>query len=319
MDSPLLEQVRQRALEAGLSERTASTYAQVVRRFVLFHRKQHPTTLGAADVLAFLTSLAVQGHVAASTYNIARSALLFLYTTVLLQPLDPALPLPRAKQQLPLPQVLSREAVQLVLAQLEGVPWLVAALLYGSGLRLGEAVRLRVGDVKLDATSIDVRDQAGATARTTVLPQRMWPQLEAQLARVQRLHARDVAAGWGAVPWPLSSPARADQLSSALAHQYVFPAAQRTPDRHTGVIRRHHISPDVIQRAVRAAVRTAGVGVPANCQTLRHSFALHLLEAGYDVRQVQTLLGHASVSSTLVYARLMSRTDAPRSPLDDKA
>lgn len=313
----LLDALRDRARRLGLALRTEDAYAGWVRRFVLANGKRHPREVGAREVEAFLTGLATRDRVAASTQNQALSALLFLYREVLGQELPWMENIRRAKKPERLPTVLSREEVGALLSEMSGVTWLMAALLYGAGLRLMECVRLRVQDVDFVRREITVRHGKGGKDRRTMLPAMVADALQAQLEEAGRVHERDLAAGFGAVWLPHALERKYPNAARERAWQYVFPASVRSVDARSGVVRRHHLDETVLQRAVKRAVRRAGIVKPATCHTLRHSFATHLLESGYDIRTVQELLGHADVSTTQIYTHVLNRGGhGVASPLD---
>jgi integron integrase len=272
--------------------------------------------MGAPEVTAFLTSLAVDGHVSASTQNQALSALLFLYREVLEHDLPWLEDVVRAKRPRRLPVVLTREEVGAVLDALEGIPRLVALLLYGSGLRLLEGLRLRVKDVDFGSNQITVRSGKGDKDRVTLLPAAARERLEQHLVEVRKQHARDVAAGAGWVALPAALARKYPAAGREWGWHWVFPATRWYVDRETGQ-RRRHLHESVLQRAVHRAVRRAGIAKPASCHTFRHSFATHLLEDGYDIRTVQELLGHSDLSTTMIYTHVLNRGPAAvRSPLD---
>jgi len=313
----LLDQVRGKIRLKHYSIRTEQAYVDWIRRFILFFGKRHPRDLGAAEVEQFLTHLAVEGNVAASTQSQAKSALLFLYREVL----DNELPwldnVERAKVPKRLPVVLTREEVMAVLTRLEGTHWLVASLLYGTGLRIMEALRLRVKDVEFSRKEILVRDGKGFKDRVTMLPVALAAPLAEHLKRVKALHEQDLAAGRGAVYLPYALERKYPGAARDWAWQYVFPSAGLSEDPRTGIVRRHHLQDQAVQRAMRQAVRDAGVDKPATPHTLRHSFATHLLEGGYDIRTVQELLGHADVSTTMIYTHVLNKGGrGVTSPLD---
>ncbi len=273
--------------------------------------------MGEREVEAFLTDLAVRGRVAASTQNQALSALLFLYREVLGIDLPWMDGIRRAKRPERLPTVLAREEVSALLGELSGVCWLQASLLYGTGLRLMECLRLRVKDVDFARREILVRRGKGGKDRRTMLPASLEAPLRAQLSEAKRLHERDVALGLGAVWLPDALARKYPNAQRDWAWQYVFPASQRSIDPHSGIERRHHLDESVLQRAVKGAVRRAGLGKPATCHTLRHSFATHLLESGYDIRTIQELLGHSDVSTTMIYTHVLNKGGrGVLSPLD---
>lgn len=313
----LLHSLRANLRLRHFSPRTEEAYVAWVRRYVRYHGLRHPRDLGAAGVRAFLTHLAVERRVAPSTQGQALAALLFLYGEVLGRPLTGLGPLPRARSPARLPVVLSPGEVARVLAALDGVPWLVAMLLYGSGLRLLECLTLRVKDVDLERGELRVRRGKGARDRVTVLPEAVRAPLAAHLERVRGLHERDLAEGAGYVALPDALDRKYPGAARSWPWQWVFPARRRHLDRATGRTRRHHLHETVVQRAMAEAVRRSGIGKRASCHTLRHCFATHLLEAGYDIRTVQELLGHRDVSTTMVYAHVLNRGGlAVRSPAD---
>jgi integron integrase len=300
-----------------MSTRTEEAYVGWARRFILANGKRHPRTMGAREVEAFLTHLANAGHVAVSTQNQALSALLFLYREVLQIELPWMENIQRAKRPRRLPVVLSREEVAALLAEMEGVTWLMASLLYGSGMRLMECLRLRVQDVDFVRREITVRRGKGGKDRRTMLPALVIDALQGQLAEARRVHERDLAAGFGAVWLPDALARKYTHAAREWAWQYVFPAGSRSIDPRTGVTHRHHVDESVLQRAVKLAVRRARIDKPATCHTLRHSFATHLIESGYDIRTVQELLGHKDVSTTQIYTHVLNRGGhGVQSPLD---
>ena len=313
----LLDQVRDAIRLRHLSLRTEAAYLGWIRRFILFHHKRHPKDMGAEEVRAFLSHLAVHAQVAASTQNVALNALLFLYRYVLHQPWPELGPIAHAKRPRRLPTVLTQEEVTVVLARLHGTSWLMASLLYGAGLCLMECLRLRVKDLEFAAQQIVVRDAQGAPDRLTLLPQTLVAPLQRHLITVQALHDEDVAEGYGDVDLPYALARTYPNARQAWVWHYVFPAAKRTRDPHSGVERRHHVSATVLQKAVKEAMQRADIAKHGTCQTLRHSFATHLLEHGYDVRTVQALLGHKDVKTTMVYRHVLQRgSQGVRSPLD---
>ena len=303
----LLDRVRERIRLKHYSLRTEQAYCDWIKRFVVFHGKRHPSGLGAPDVEAFLTALAVQGRVAASTQNQAKSALLFLYKEVLGVELPWLDNVERAKAPARLPVVLTREEVARVLARLHGVHRLVGSPLYGTGLRIMEAMRLRVKDVDFSRGEILVRDGKGGKDRVTMLPVRLVAPLRDQLLHERELHRVDLDEGFGAVWLPFALDRKYPSAAREWGWQYVFPADARSVDPRDGVERRHHLSDQAFQRAMKSAVRGAGIAKPATPHTLRHSFATHLLESGYDIRTVQELLGHADVSTTMIYTHVLAR------------
>ena len=313
----LLDVMRARMRRLGLSQRTEEAYVGWVRRFIRAHDLRHPRTMGAREVEAFLTLLATRDRVSASTQNQALAALLFLYREVLEQQLPWMDDIRRAKRPERLPTVLSRDEVQALLAQMSGVTWLLAGLLYGAGLRLMECLRLRVQDIDFVRREITVRHGKGGKDRRTMLPAMVTDALHSQLAEARRLHERDLAAGFGTVWLPDALARKYLGAAREWVWQYAFPASARSIDPRSGVERRHHLDETVLQRAVKLAVRRSGITKPATCHTLRHSFATHLIEAGSDIRTVQELLGHKDVSTTMIYTHVLNRgAGGVRSPLD---
>jgi len=298
------------------SPRTEEAYVSWVRRFVVFHGRRHPREMGVSELRAFLTHLAESGA-SASTQNQASSAVLFLYDAVLGCPLPGVEGLVRPRRPVRLPVVLSRNEVAAVLGELRGVVWLMASLLYGSGLRLSECAELRVKDLHLERGELVVRDGKGSKDRVTMLPEALRDPLRLHLAAVKSQHDRDLAAGRGAVALPGNLRAKYPTAAFEWGWQWLFPATRFYVDRATGERRRHHLHESVLQRAVKAAARAAGIPRPVSCHSLRHSFATHLLEAGYDIRTIQELLGHRDVSTTMIYTHVLNRGGpGVRSPLD---
>jgi integron integrase len=313
----LLERLRSALRARHYSLRTEQSYVAWVKRFILFHGKRHPDDMGEPEINAFLSSLATDGRVAASTQNQALSALLFLYRHVLEKPFPEMPSLVRARRPARLPVVLTRDEVRRVLAGLGGEPRLVATLLYGSGLRLMEALRLRVKDLDLSRNEILVRDGKGQKDRVTMLPAALKPDLAAHLKRVRGLHDAALAAGGGDVHLPDAIRIKYPGAAKSWPWQYVFPAGRESTDPRGGEIRRHHLPESAVQRAVKKAVAAAGIAKLASCHTLRHSFATHLLESGYDIRTIQELLGHRDVATTMIYTHVLnSGGRGVKSPLD---
>jgi integron integrase len=312
----LLDQVRQAIRVKHYSIRTEDTYVGWIKRFIFFHGKKHPAQLGTPEVEAFLTHLAVEGKVAASTQNQALNALLFLYREVLEQPLA-EIDAIRAKKPVKLPVVLSKEEVQRLLNAMEGTHQLMARLLYGTGMRLMEGIRLRVKDVDFGLNHILIRDGKGMKDRVTVLPGSLKEPLRDHLARVKLLHDSDLKDGFGCVCLPFALARKYPNAPREWGWQYCFPSKSISTDPRSGEMRRHHVAENGLQKAVKQAVRLARLTKPASCHTLRHSFATHLLEAGYDIRTVQELLGHKDVSTTQIYTHVLSKPGiGVRSPLD---
>jgi integron integrase len=303
----LLDQVRAELRVRHYSPRTEEAYVAWVRRFVRFHGLQHPATLGPEAVSAFLTHLASDEGVASSTQNQALAALIFLYTHVLGRPGKTFEAFVRAKRPQRVPVVLSVAEVVRVLDELEGVPRLMSSVLYGSGLRLMECARLRVKDVDLDRYEIVVRDGKGAKDRVTPVPRRLEGPLREHLDKVTQQHSDDRAAGGGWVELPPTVGRKFSASGRDWAWQWVFPATRTYRHPETGQVRRHHFHETALQRALRDAGRAAGLAKRVTCHALRHSFATHLLEAGYDIRTIQELLGHRSVATTMVYTHVLNR------------
>jgi len=316
----LLDQVRDAIRVKHYSLRTEQAYVSWIKRYILFHNKRHPKEMGSAEIEAFLTHLAVDQNVAASTQNQALSALLFLYREVLKKDLDPySIDAVRAKRPKRLPTVMTREEVRAVIAALSGMHQLMAQLLYGSGLRLVECLRLRVKDLDFAYRQITVRNGKGEVDRVTMLPQSLVVPLQQHLQRVKMIHQRDLDNGYGAVYLPYALERKYPNANREWCWQYVFPAHRLSKDPRSGLIRRHHLGESGPQRAVRKAVRLAGIDKPVSYHTFRHSFATHLLENGYDIRTVQELLGQKDVRTTMIYTHVLNRgAMAVRSPLDSQ-
>ncbi|MBI5936895.1 MAG: integron integrase [Betaproteobacteria bacterium] len=303
----LLDQVRGRIRFLHYSLRTEQAYLDWIKRFIRHFGKRHPREMGAVEVEAFLTHLAVAGNVAASTQNQAKAALLFLYREVLEVELPWLDGIESAKRPARLPVVLTASEVGALLDRLDGVHALIGRLLYGTGMRLMECLRLRVKDVVFPRREILVRDGKGLKDRVTVLPDSLAPALLEQLQRARELHARDLAAGHGEVYLPFALDRKYPQAGREWMWQYVFPTGQLSVDPRSDMVRRHHVHDQAVQRAIRAAAIAAGIDKPASPHTLRHSFATHLLEGGYDIRTVQELLGHSDVKTTMIYTHVLNR------------
>ena len=313
----LLEQVHEAVRQLHYSRRTEEAYVHWIKRFIFWSGRRHPATLGEAEVTAFLSHLAVERNVAASTQNQALAALLFLYKQVLGRDLGWFDDLVRAKRPVRVPVVLSRGEVNALLAQLRGTPWLMVSLLYGAGLRLMECLRLRVKDVDFAYRQILVRDGKGAKDRVTMLPETAVQPLHAQLGEAKRLHEIDLREGFGEAHLPYALARKYPRAGFEWGWQYVFPATRRSADPDDDVIRRHHLDESVPARALKEARRDAGIAKPVSAHTLRHSFATHLLESGHDIRTVQELLGHSDVSTTMIYTHVLNKGGrGVRSPLD---
>ena len=313
----LLDLVRQEIRTRHYSIRTEAAYVHWIKQFILFHNKRHPAEMGEREVSAFLSHLAVKRHIAAATQNQALSAILFLYNHVLQQPLERLDGVTRAKSPSRVPLVFTRDEVQAVLAQLDGQTWLMAGLLYGAGLRLMECLRLRVKDLDFGYKQIIVRDGKGAKDRVTLLPDSLIAPLQRHLAKIRAQHQQDLKQGYGAVYLPFALERKYPAANREWGWQYIFPAMKRSVDPRTGAVRRHHVDEQVLQKAMKAAIRSADISKPGSCHTLRHSFATHLLEDGYDIRTVQELLGHKDVRTTMIYTHVLNRGGkAVRSPLE---
>lgn len=312
----LIPRIRMALRARHYSFRTEEAYVAWIKRFIFFHGKTHPSAMGPDDVNAFLTSLAVDGDVAASTQNQALAAILFLYRHVLNDPLPWLNDLVRAQRPARLPTVMTPEEVRRVLAELSGTPKLIALLLYGGGLRLLECLRLRVKDVNFARLEMYARDTKGKRDRVTMLPEAAVEPLRAHLERVRRIHDRDLSLGFGSVILPSALARKVPSAPKEWAWQWVFPAMRRHLDGD-GIERRYHLHETVMQRAMRAAVLAAKLDKRVSCHTFRHSFATHLLERGQDIRTVQELLGHRDVATTMIYTHVLKLgAKGVRSPLD---
>jgi integron integrase len=289
------------------SRRTEKAYVHWIRRFLQFHGKRHPRELHEGDVNCFLTSLAVQDNVAASTQNQALAAVLFLYEKVLEQRLDRIDGVVRARRPKRLPVVLTRDEVSRVIAELQGMYQTIGLLLYGSGLRMLECLRLRVKDVDFDRRELTVREGKGDKDRRTMLPEAAVAALQSQIAVVRPLHDRDLSRGFGTVELPHALERKLPAAASEFRWQYVFPATTISKDPRSDVRRRHHLHESAVSRAITAAVRRTDIAKRVTAHTFRHSFATHLIEAGYDIRTVQELLGHKDVRTTMIYTHVLNK------------
>ena len=317
-DNPkLLDRVRDAIRLKHYSIRTEQAYTDWIRRFILFHGKRHPSAMGEMEVTEFLTHLARDQNVAASTQNQALSALLFLYKEVLKEQIGWLDRVERAKKPPKLPVVLSPDEVRRVLAELSGTSRLMASLLYGSGLRLMECIRLRVKDIDFAYAQIVVRDAKGGKDRVTMLPVELVGPLQKHLARTEAQHNQDLEDGYGSVFLPFALERKFPNAHREWIWQYVFASSRVAIDPRSGKKQRHHMAEGILQNAVKAAVRKSGITKPASCHSLRHSFATHLLEKGYDIRTVQELLGHKDVSTTMIYTHVLNKPGiGVKSPLD---
>jgi integron integrase len=313
----LLDQVRTTIRLRGMSYQTEKTYADWVKRFILFHDKRHPKEMGAPEIRDFLAHLVNDRNVAASTQNQALHSILFLYREVLRIELPPLGDLKPAKKPERLPEVFTREEVQAILARMTGLKGLMARLLYGTGMRLSELLRLRVKDVDFTRNQIVVREGKGNKDRVTMLPQSLKEPLRQHLVKVKEAHEVDLREGFGNVGLPFALEKKYPNAVKEWKWQYVFPAPKRSIDPRSKIERRHHLDPSVLQKAVKEAMRAARITKHGSCHTFRHSFATHLLESGQDIRTVQELLGHADVSTTMVYTHVLNAGGlGVRSPLD---
>jgi integron integrase len=320
----LLDRVRETIRFNRYSPRTEQAYVDWIERFIRFHGIRHPKDMGADEVRAFLTHLATELDVAASTQNQAFSALLFLYREVLQQRLPWIDDIVRAKRPRKVPVVFTQLEARAVLARMTGTTRLMAHLLYGSGLRVMECVRLRVKDVDLGYLQITIREAKGGRQRVTMVPVNLMDALRRQVERVAEIHREDLSAGFGEVELPGALARKYPSAARDLGWQYLFPASRRTvvadPAASRPRQRRFHLHENALQRAVKEAIREAGVNKAASCHTFRHSFATHLLENGYDIRTVQELLGHKDVSTTMIYTHVLNKPGiGVKSPLDSQA
>ena len=315
--SPLLERVRNAIRIRHYSLRTEQSYIHWIRRFILFHKKRHPNDMGEREISAFLTDLAVNRNVAASTQNQALSAILFLYQKVLDRKLEWLDDVVRAKRPAHMPVILTREETQQLLNEIPGINGLIIRVLYGTGMRKMECLRLRVQDIDFDYRQIVIRSGKGGKDRVTVLPDVLVEKLQKQLDRARAIHNHDLEEGYGEVALPHALARKYPDAGKEWRWQYVFPATHRSVDPYTGLIRRHHWFETNVSRAIREATRRLGITKRVSVHTLRHSFATHLLEDGYDIRTVQELLGHKDVKTTQIYTHVLNRDGrGVRSPLD---
>ena len=313
----LLDMVRNQIRLRHYSIRTEETYVSWIKKFIFFHNKRHPKDMGESEVERFLSHLAVKRKVSASTQNQALSALLFLYKNVLKKELKFIKNTVSAKRHRHIPVVFSREEIEKIFIHLKGTPWLVANLLYGSGLRLMESIRLRRQDIDFDYNQIIVRSGKGEKDRKTMLPLSLKSPLKTQLEKVKIIHTEDIRDGFGEVFLPYALSKKYPNASKEFGWQWVFPSSRRSIDPRTGIERRHHINETVIQRAVKNTLREAGINKNGSCHSFRHSFATHLLENGYDIRTVQELLGHKDIRTTMIYTHVLNKGGlGVKSPLD---
>ena len=319
MATRLLDQVQDKIRTLHYSRRTGKTYIHWIRKFILFHNKRHPKEMGAREIEQFLTFLATHRHVSPSTQNQAFSALLFLYKQVLKIELDNIKDVRRAKRTPNLPVVLTRQETRNVLDHLPQDQRLICALMYGSGLRLLECLRLRIKDIDFERREITVRQGKGGKDRRTVLPDGLVSSLQSHLRKVRNRHEQDRKLNQGYVELPMALARKFPKASSSWLWQWVFPATRTYLHQETGERRRHHYHETALQRAVPRAALEAGITKRVTCHTFRHCFATHLLEDGYDIRTVQELLGHSDVSTTMIYTHVLNKgPNAVQSPLDRK-
>lgn len=313
----LLDQVRTAIRLRGMSYRTEQAYVDWIRRFILFNQKRHPADLGANEIRDFLAHLVNDSNVAPSTQNQALHSLLFLYREVLQIEIPRIAGIQPAKKSPRLPVVFTRQEIESTLAQLTDSKWIMASLLYGAGLRLSELLQLRVKDIDFVQRQIVVRQGKGNKDRITMLPNRLIGSLRDHLFKIKELHEIDLQEGYGSVLLPYALEKKYPQANREWKWQFVFPAPKRSIDPRSGLERRHHLDPSVLQKAVKTAIRKAGITKHGSCHTFRHSFATHLLEAGYDPRTVQELLGHTDLNTTMLYLHVLNRGGlGVRSPLD---
>jgi len=313
----LLDQMRTTIRLRGMSYSTEQTYSDWAKRFILFHNKRHPKDMGAEEIRAFLAYLVTERNVAPSTQNQALHSILFLYREVLQIELPMIGDLQPAKKPAKLPVVFTREEVQRILAQMEGGKLLMASLLYGTGMRLTELLRLRVKDIDFQSNQITIREGKGSKDRVTMLPLSLKEALREHLLKVKQSHETDLQEGFGNVGLPFALSKKYPQTEKEWKWQYAFPAPKHSIDPRSGIERRHHLDQSVLQKAMKEAMRKAAITKHGSCHTLRHSFATHLLESGYDIRTVQELLGHEDVSTTMIYTHVLNRGGlGVRSPLD---
>lgn len=315
--SRLLDQVREVIRTHHYSIRTEENYIQWIKRYIFFHNKRHPLEMGEREITAFLSHLAVNKHVAASTQNQALSALLFLYKKVLNKDLEWMDEVVRAKRSRRLPVVLSKSEVINILNTMNGTSALIAKLLYGTGMRLMEGLRLRVQDVDIESLQITIRAGKGNKDRVTMLPEKLLPDIQSQIKHARKVHLADLEEGFGRVYLPHALDRKYPNANREFGWQYVFPSINRSPDPRSGEIRRHHLHEKNIGRGLRKAARVLSIIKRITSHALRHSFATHLLENGYDIRTVQELLGHKDLKTTMIYTHVLNRGGrGVRSPLD---
>ncbi len=303
----LLDRMRDKIRIKHYSIRTERSYLKWAKNYILFHNKRHPKDMGTEEIESFLRHLAVNRKVAASTQNQAFCALIFLYREVLHMDMNDKINICYAKRPETLPVVFTHEEIREILAHMDGIHWIMGHLLYGSGLRLMECLRLRVKDIEFTQNQIVVRQAKGQKDRVTMLPKTIKTPLKIHLEKVKQIHEKDLAEGYGVVYLPYALERKYQKANIMWGWQYVFPSHKRAIDPRSGVERRHHVNEKVLQRRVKKAVRLAGIHKNGGCHSLRHSFATHLIEAGYDIRTVQELLGHKDVRTTMIYTHVLNR------------
>ena len=313
----LLDQVREAIRTKHYSYRTEQTYVEWIKRFILFHKKRHPKEMGVDEIRSYITHLANERTVAASTQNQALSAIMFLYRYVLQKEIVFPSDIVRANKPERLPTVLSHTEAMSVINNMNGVPQLITKLLYGSGLRIMECMRLRIKDIDFENHQLAIREGKGENDRMTILPDSLIPTLKMHLETVRAIHHVDLTEGYGEVFLPYALARKHPNASKDFAWQYVFPSSTRSVDPVSKRTRRHHLDVSVAQKAIRLAAQLARIDKPVSPHTFRHSFATHLLQNGYDIRTVQELLGHKDVKTTMIYTHVLQRGGlAVKSPLD---
>jgi len=313
----LLDQVRETIRTKHYSIRTEQSYVQWVRRYILFHNKRHPKDMGEKEINEFLKHLAVNRNVTASTQTQALCAILFLYKEVLNEEIGFVENIYRAKKPRRLPVVFTRQEIREIMQHLSGEKWLMVNIIYGAGLRLMECLRLRVKDVDFSYNQITVRDGKGKQDRITMLPESIKHALKKHIEKVWRIHQKDLKEGYGSVYMPYALSRKYRNAEREWGWQYIFPSRNRSVDPRSGKVRRHHLNQQVLQRTIKAAIRKAAINKQGSSHSLRHSFATHLLEDGYDIRSIQELLGHKDVKTTMVYTHVLRRGgQGVKSPAD---
>ncbi len=313
----LMEQVGDALRTKHYSYRTEQTYKDWIKRYILFHNKRHPNDMGETEIRAFIAHLTAERKVAASTSNQALSAILFLYRTVLQREMKVPPDLSNASRPKRLPTVLTHAEAINIINRMHGIPRLMTKILYGSGLRIMECLRLRVKDIDFDNHQIIVRGGKGDNDRLTILPESIIPEIKHMLLDVKTLHQKDLTEGYGETILPNALDAKYTSASKEWAWQFIFPASQRSTDPLTGVIRRHHLDETVLQKNIRETAKAAGINKQVSPHTFRHSFATQLLQNGYDIRTIQELLGHKDIKTTMIYTHVLQRGGlAVKSPLD---